>query len=206
MISKIFLGTVVVVWMPQALTGDKSTLVKVMSWCRQATSHYLNQCWPRSMSTYGVMRPQCLIGVRNYKNTFTLSVISQHSDGTDSWNSFLWEYKNPLILHSQHNGCYNPGDARNLGTSGYDFDVVIPRYSGFHYCDVIMGAMASQFTSLMIVYSTIHSGADQRKHQCSASLAFVWGIHWWAVNSSHKWPVKRKMFPFDDIIMSHWLK
>ena len=42
-----------------------------------------------------------------------------------------------------------------------------------HYDDVIMGKMASQITSLTIVYSTIYSGADQRKHQSSASLAFV---------------------------------
>ena len=70
-----------------------------------------------------------------------------------------------------------------------------------HYCDVIMGAMASQITSLTTVYSTIHSGADQRKHQSSASLAFGWGIHRWPVNSSHKGPVLRKMFPFDDVIM-----
>ena len=67
-----------------------------------------------------------------------------------------------------------------------------------HYCDVIMGAMASQITSLMIVYSTVHSGAYQRKRHSSASLAFVWGIHRWPVN---KWPVTRKMFPFVDVIM-----
>ena len=46
--------------MPQDLTDDKSTLVKVMAWCRQATSHYLSQCWPRSLSLYGVTRPQCV--------------------------------------------------------------------------------------------------------------------------------------------------
>ena len=51
-----------------------------------------------------------------------------------------------------------------------------------HYCDVIMGTLASQVTSLTTVYSTIHSGADQRKHQRSASLAFVRGIHRWPVN------------------------
>ena len=51
------------------------------------------------------------------------------------------------------------------------------------------------------VYSTVYSGMDERKHQSSASLAFVQGIHWWPVNSPHKWPVKRKMFPFDDVIM-----
>ena len=69
-----------------------------------------------------------------------------------------------------------------------------------HYDDVIMGAMASQITSLTIV-STVYSDADQRQHQSSASLAFVRGIHRGPVNSPHKWPVTRKMSPFDDIIM-----
>ena len=70
-----------------------------------------------------------------------------------------------------------------------------------HYCDVIMGTMASLIISLMSVYSTAHSGADPRKHQSSASLAFVRGIHRRSVNSPHKWPVTRKMFPFDDVSM-----
>ena len=46
-----------------------------------------------------------------------------------------------------------------------------------HYVDVIMTTMAYQITSLTVVYSTVYSDADQRKHQSSASLAFVWGIH-----------------------------
>ena len=65
-----------------------------------------------------------------------------------------------------------------------------------------MMAIASQITSLTIVYSAVYSGAHQRKHQSSASLAFVQGIHRGAVNSPHKWPVTRKMFPFDDVIMN----
>ena len=64
-----------------------------------------------------------------------------------------------------------------------------------------MSAMASQLTSLTIVYSTVYCGADQRKHQSSASLDFVCGIHRGPVNSPHKWPVTRKMLPFDDVIM-----
>ena len=64
-----------------------------------------------------------------------------------------------------------------------------------------MSMMVSQITSLTIVYSTIYSGADERKHQSSASLAFVRGIHRWPVNSPHKGPVTWKMFPFDDVIM-----
>ena len=69
------------------------------------------------------------------------------------------------------------------------------------YSDIIMGAMASQITSLTIVYSTLYSGTDQRKYQSSASLASVRGIHRWPVNSPHKGPVTRKMFSFDDVIM-----
>ena len=72
-----------------------------------------------------------------------------------------------------------------------------------HYSDVIMSVKASQITSLTIVYSTVYSGADQRKHQNSASLAFVWGIHWWPVNSLHKWLAMWKMIPFDDVIMMY---
>ena len=79
--------------------------------------------------------------------------------------------------------------------------LVIVEIHAHHYCEVIMGATASQFTSPMIVYSTVHSGADHRKYQSSASLAFVGVIHPWPVNSPHKWPVTRKIVPLDDVIM-----
>ena len=49
-------------------------------------------------------------------------------------------------------------------------------------------------------YWTVYSGTDQRKHQSSPSLAFVWEIHRWPMNSPQKWPVTRKMFPLDDVI------
>ena len=71
-----------------------------------------------------------------------------------------------------------------------------------HCSDVIMNTTASQITGLKIVYSTVYSGTDQRKHQSSASLAFVRGIHRGPVNSPHKGSVTRKMFPFDDVIMN----
>ena len=72
----------------------------------------------------------------------------------------------------------------------------------YHYNDVIMSAIASQITSLTIVYSIVHSDADQRKHQRSTSLAFVREIRRGPVNSPHKCPVTRKMFPFDGVIMN----
>ena len=82
------------------------------------------------------------------------------------------------------------------------YGVTRPKYK--HYNDVIMSLMVSQITSLTTVYLTVYLGTDQRKHQSSASLAFVRGIHRWQVNSPHKGPVTRKMFPFDDAIRSHW--
>ena len=75
-----------------------------------------------------------------------------------------------------------------------------------HYSDVVMSPMTPQITGAMIVYSTVCAGADQRKHQSSASLAFVRGYHRWPVNSPLKGPVTRKMFPFDDVIMDIAMK
>ena len=91
-------------------------------------------------------------------------------------------------------------------SSWFALDIVTTRplwrwWGGVQYSNAIMGAMASQITSLTIVFSTVSSGADQRKHQSPASLAFVWGIHRWPVNSPHKWPVRRKMFPFDNVLI-----
>ena len=68
-----------------------------------------------------------------------------------------------------------------------------------------MSTMASQIISLTNVYSIIYAGVDQRKHQSSASLAFVLGIHRWPVNSPLEGPVTQKMFPFDDVIMKSFI-
>ena len=91
-----------------------------------------------------------------------------------------------------------------IHNSTLNFSNVLTKYNfSTHYSDVIMGMMASQITSLTIVCSTVYSGADQRKHQSLASLAFAQGIHRRLVNSLHRWPVTRKMLPFDDIIMRY---
>ena len=80
--------------------------------------------------------------------------------------------------------------------------VIISRINyEYHYGDVIIGAIASQITSLTIVYSTVYLDADQSKHQTAASLAFGRGIHRGPVHSPNKWPVTLKMFPFDDVVV-----
>ena len=74
-------------WMPKDLTDDKSTLVQVMAWCRQATNHYLSQCWPSSMPPYGVTRPQWVKVTYNYPGDWT------------SWRPLLGlQYWHPLIF------------------------------------------------------------------------------------------------------------
>ena len=94
-------------------------------------------------------------------------------------------------------GCWCPA----LCVANWSAAMILIRH---HYNEVIMSAMAYQITSLMVVYSTIYSGADQRKHQSSASLAFVRGIHRWPMNSPRKGPVTRKMFPLDGVIICVW--
>ena len=77
------------------------------------------------------------------------------------------------------------GSKRWVGTNKkktWRHDIVI----FWHYCDIITTTMASQITSLTIVYSTVYSCANQGKHQSSVSLTFKRGIHMWPVNSPHK--------------------
>ena len=105
--------------------------------------------------------------------TFLLDVLINPHDGRD-W-VFKWLYVQPALRST---------DAAKK-----------------HYCDVTIGGLSSQITRLTIVYPTVHSGIDQRKHQSSTSLASVRGIHRCPVNSPQKWPVTRKMFPSDGVIM-----
>ena len=76
-------------WMPLDLTDDKSTLIQVMAWCRQATSHYLSQCWPRSMSPNGVTRPQWVKCI-SFKKDFDILISKQGTKHTQASDAELW--------------------------------------------------------------------------------------------------------------------
>ena len=77
------------------------------------------------------------------------------------------------------------------------------KYMAITCCsDVLMSAMAHQMTGASFFYSTVCSVAEHRKHQSFASLAFVRGMHQWLLNCPHKGSITRKMFPFDNVIMS----
>ena len=83
----------------------------------------------------------------------------------------------------------------------FNQSIIITFFSSSHYSDVIVNAMASWITGVLIACSTACSGADQRKHQSSASLAFMGVIHRWSVDSLHKGPVTWKILPFDEVVM-----
>ena len=125
------------------------------------------------------------------------------------WNSAVCI--NPVLLsysrlsicrdHIYHDIAYNTKKAYSLFVQTLHSHKTA-HTSPLHYKDVIMCAIASQITRLTIVYSTVYSDTDYSKYQSPASLAFVPGIHRGPVNSPHKWPITRKMFPFDDVIMT----
>ena len=74
-------------WMPLELTDDKSTLVEVMAWCRQATSHYLSQCWLSPLLPYGIARPQWVKSLF-HKPTDTRDKLGRYSSASQiSWYS-----------------------------------------------------------------------------------------------------------------------
>ena len=124
------------------------------------------------------------------------------------------EDKDTIILHVKYHSRRWLTSAARILTKGqhlglwcfifcpskHNFEQVV-EWLLIHYSSVIMSTIAFQITSVTIVCSTVYSGADQRQHQSSASLAFVRGIHREPVNSPLKESVTRKMFPFDDVIM-----
>ena len=103
-------------WKPQDLTDDKSTLVQVMAWCRQATSHYLSQCWPSSLSPYGVIRPQwvnCFNFIFDLVVPYGITTIWHHWLGywhVAWWNQAITWTNVPLL---------------STGTSGTSFSDIL---------------------------------------------------------------------------------
>ena len=138
---------------------------------------------------------------RNLKQKYFGRCVS--NEVSRNWRAYSRRYFDYLIhckryvqfIKQKSSSC-----AKNVGAYLHAYSTV---NCVTHYNDVIMSSMASQI-SLTIVYSTVYSGAYQIKHPRSAPLAFVRGIHRWPVNSPHKGPVIRKMFPFDDAIMNSY--
>ena len=113
-----------------------------------------------------------------------------------SKHSRCWWFETPSRPLWRHcNDKWNMGVVGTpIGASGW-----------WHYNDIIMSAMASQIIRVSSAYSTVCSDVDQRKHQSSASLAFVREIHLWPVNSPPKGSLKREKFPVDGVTMWRYI-
>ena len=127
-----------------------------------------------------------LEGVHHQSQGWQFTGEQIHRSFFKSWLNCAWTY---VCINEGKMLCFVPLMSNEKAVGWY------------HYDDVIMTMLASQITSLTVVYSIVYSGVNQRKHQSSASLAFLREIHRGPMNFPHKWPVTRKMFPFDDVIM-----
>ena len=137
-----------------------------MAWCRQATSHHLNQSWPRSMSSFGHNKwPSCNIEISPLLAWYPIDEI----------DTIVIIYKGRQWLHGTHN-CLS----------------LRWRHNG---CDSVSNHQP---------HKCLLNRLFRRRSKKTSKLrvtGFVLGIHRWPVNSPHKGPVTRKMFPFDDVIM-----
>ena len=144
------------------------------------------------------------------------SLISQHQTTSRKiqWRQRTWRHLKLSATHRLYQQLLKAYSQENINASyhcpflrGIWYSLDSPHKGPVfaegvpHFNAVIMGTVASQDIGVSIVYPTVCSGAHQRKHQSSASLAFVRGIHQWPTNSPHKGIVTREMFPFDDVIM-----
>ena len=138
--------------MHQSVTNGKSTLVPVMAWCLQVTSHYLSQCWPRFTLPYGVTRPQwvksdCDVTDQSVTDVTDQSVLfssiacgtSWHAAGLVSRHKF---YANESAITTYSAQLYKDLDASGYNTGmfaklikslpswgyGWNFECVIFRY------------------------------------------------------------------------------
>ena len=126
------------IWMPQFLTDDKSTLIQVMAWCRQAISHYPGQCWflCRHITSLGHNE------WRRFRSPTTWIFVQQHVQANKNRNA-----KAPLVLYE--------GDPPLPGRCGKCFHVMIASWSWS--CDMmtssngnifrVIGPLCGEFTS-----------------------------------------------------------
>ena len=116
---------------------DMSTLVQVMAWCRQATSHYLSQCWPRSMSPNGVARPQWVNSNKSCGTKFinSLNVTTFKYAQLKSYDTKIINSLNVTTFkHAQFKSC-NTKFINSMNNT--TFNTLRPRQNGRHFADAI---------------------------------------------------------------------
>ena len=173
----------------------------VLFWCGTqvlgSAGHGRNYAGIISNDFHGLIRLHC-ISMLQFTDVYTYVHGAQWVEGkyANTWELFMGI---SLCYFKTKKSGYVKAPQGQVATHRPLYKTMMFKFSDVHHIDVNM-------SSLTIVYSTIYWGANQRKHQSSSSLAFVQGIHRWPVNSPHKGPVTRKMFPFDDVIVIYrWL-
>ena len=125
--------------------------------------HNLHSCHCIEPNPWYFSRFSCVLDGNSWKSVliwFIVCILVRYAISISEWN------------------LYPKSSVRSYTINSYELDGTLSYAAdAIHYNDVIMSMIASQITNLTIVYSTVYSGADQRKHQSSASLAFVQGIH-----------------------------
>ena len=95
-------------WLSLDVTDDKSTLVQVMAWCPQATSHYLNQSWSRSLMPYGIPVPQWA-KITTTKQNKTICIFFYTVSTVLHINELVQEKRNSIANALElHLSCTNP--------------------------------------------------------------------------------------------------
>ena len=179
-------------------------VMKNVSRYKQMQSNPVISFWSQSFKAVDFSQ-LVYFGRSVYSNTkkllYTNFISLKNHNAT--WVRIASFWKEAVLLYT-HMTCF----ASVEGHRGYysiinQSAIVVVAYTANSYSQWrhIRSTMASQITSLTIVYATVHSGADQRKHQSSASLAFVRGIHRWPVNSPHKGQWRGKCF---HLVTSSW--
>ena len=134
--------------MTQNSFDDKSTLVQVMAWCHQATSHYLSQCWPRFMLPYGVPRPQWVnttYAFNDIKFKFVIDIYMHQMKNNTECN----------ILHSHYHVCCWPGNQQTR------YWPALLRYQNLYI--YLYFALKTQYICILLYHH----------HICSYSHSFI---------------------------------
>ena len=151
-----------------AIINSKKIIKCIQTDCTHHQQHY--QCSLNSIQmSWSIYSRLTFFHVRHYSRV-AKNIFHKFTPSTARKRIKWWPKLWPLITRSS---------AARIVTRGL-------LYQNVYYSDVIVGSMASQITSLTIVYWAVYSGADQAIHQSSASQVFVPGIHRWPINSRHK--------------------
>ena len=170
----------------------------MMAWPLTATDHYMNRWWSSLLIHICVTRSQRVnpkqasCGKRMSQNVIFCIRVSNNETKTPKFSVLMGVVSQRLLtcsLQESHPGKKKKNSIITWMKCDFHVDSLLKSQyirNPYHYSDVIMSTMASQITGFSIFCSTVGSGEAQRKHQSSASLAFVRGIHRWSVNSPHK--------------------